>query len=261
MPESGVTVRVIAPGIGMIEWTAAPAAEALARTLGTVSDDALVGQGLRRLEASVPASDTIARRALQRAGYRLEGLRRQAVAVAENRYEDVALYARLIDDVTVGPGAFSSVLNTVLPRKRLIAHVVMRDDAGRLVLCETTFKPDWELPGGIVEAGETPREAATREIMEELGVDWSLGPLLAVDWMPPYLGWEDALEMIFDGGRVTPAQLAEFTPDGREIATVGLVTLAEAAELVTPLSHRRLSVIMSLAPGEVAYLENGRRVG
>ena len=50
-----------------------------------------------------------------------------------------------------GRDGFSGVMNTVLPKKRLIAHVLIRDPAGRVLLCETQFKRDWELPGGIVE--------------------------------------------------------------------------------------------------------------
>ena len=58
----------------------------------------------------------------------------------------------------------------MLPKKRLIAHVLIRDPAGRVLLCETQFKQDWELPGGIVEPGEPPRVGANREVTEELGL-------------------------------------------------------------------------------------------
>ncbi len=128
-----------------------------------------------------------------------------------------------------------------------------------MLLCETQFKPDWELPGGIVEPGESPRLGAIREVREELGVDWPVGRLLVADWMPPYLGWEDAIEMIFDGGQVTAEQLNRFVLQPSEIRQVRLCTLAEAAELVTPLAHRRLTVAAGLGPDQMAYLEDGAR--
>jgi 8-oxo-dGTP pyrophosphatase MutT (NUDIX family) len=49
------------------------------------------------------------------------------------------------------------------------AHVVIRDGAGRILLVRHT-EGRWQLPGGAVDPGETPAEAARRECMEEMGV-------------------------------------------------------------------------------------------
>ena len=232
-------------------------ASALERAVGVAADDALLGQGLRRLQAVVPGADRLARRAVLRAGFRQEGVQRQAVISADGRFDDLYLFARLAGDQIHGPNGFSGVMNSALPRKRLIAHVLLTDDDQRVLLCETQFKTDWELPGGIVEPGESPRLGAIREVREELGVDWPVGRLLVADWMPPYLGWEDAIEMIFDGGRVTADQLDRFVLQTSEIRQVRLCTIAEAVDLVTPLAHRRLALAASLGPDQMAYLEDG----
>ncbi len=55
---------------------------------------------------------------------------------------------------------------------------------GRSVLLVKSGKPAhdgaWSLPGGHIEAGETMREAAARELMEETAVLAQLGPLVDV---------------------------------------------------------------------------------
>jgi 8-oxo-dGTP diphosphatase len=250
--------------VGLLTWTSggrvADGAELVA-AVAAASEAALAGSAVRRLQAAVPAHDLHGRRALLRAGFRLEGVRRQVVARHDGGHDDEWLFSRLRSDEVDGPHGFSAVMSSALPRKRLIAHVLLRDAEGRILLCETRFKADWELPGGIVEPGEPPRVGALRELREELGVDWPVGPLLLVDWMPPYLGWEDALELIYDGGLVTEADLHRFVLQPSEIIQARLCTLAEAAALVTPLSHRRLALAATLAPGETAYLEDGSRPG
>ena len=62
------------------------------------------------------------------------------------------------------------------------AGAVVRDEAGRLLLVRRGREPGaglWSLPGGRIEPGETPAEAATREVFEETGLQVSVGRLLA----------------------------------------------------------------------------------
>lgn len=246
-------------GIAALSWDAGLPPDVLQAAVTAVTERALAF-GVRRVEVVVPAEDRLARRAVLRSGFRLEGVRRAVIPTVDGDYDDLYLYARMATDVVGGHHGFSGVMNTVLPRKRLIAHVLMRAADGRILLCDTMFKTDWELPGGVVEPGETPRNGAIREVREELGIDLPIGPLLVADWLPPYLGWEDALELIFDGGLVDDISIDRFTLQDKEIRRVALVTLAQAAELVTPLCHRRLSVAVGQLGENAAYLEDGRRV-
>ncbi len=259
MAEFEIKFETTADGSATIHWNGALPPASLEQAVSAAADDALIGRGLRRLEVILPADDHAARRALLRAGFRQEGIRRQAAARPDGDHGDVIIYGRLASDRVDGPNGFTGVMNSALPRKRLIAHVVFRDRTGRVLLCQTTFKTDWELPGGIVEPFESPRDGAIREVREELGVDRAIGQLLVVDWLPPYLGWDDACELIFDGGMIDESELAGFVLEEREIVTVRLCTLAEAADLLTESAHRRLTVACSVGAGETAYTEHGRR--
>jgi 8-oxo-dGTP pyrophosphatase MutT (NUDIX family) len=46
------------------------------------------------------------------------------------------------------------------------------------VLLLKNERDEWELPGGRLEAGETPRQCVVREIEEETGWPVTAGPLL-----------------------------------------------------------------------------------
>ncbi|RCK71069.1 NUDIX hydrolase [Desertihabitans brevis] len=245
-----------ADGVGTLSWRLATSSDELARALSAVGDDAILGGELRRLEVSLPASDRVARRAVLRAGFRQEGVRRLALRTGADSYEDVVLYARLASDVVHGATGFSGVMNSTLPRTRVIAHVLFRRADGRFLFCTTTFKEDWELPGGVVEPRESPRAGAVREVREELGIDVTLGPLLAVDWLPPWLGWDDAVELIFDGGELDESQIRSFQLEAHEIAEVHWCTPEEAAPHLRPGAARRLAVLAA-SPGGTHYLEDG----
>ncbi|MFT8394596.1 NUDIX hydrolase [Propionibacterium sp.] len=241
--------------IGTLEWKGVVDQERLDRAVSLAADDALIGQGLRRVEASVPASDRMARWALQRAGFRCEGRRRQVVPDGNGGFHDAVLYARLISDQVYGPVGFTAVMDTVMATHRIIGHVFIRDEQGRVLLVQTTYKKDWELPGGIVEAGETPRRGAERELLEELGLTIPLDQPLVVDWMPPYLGWGDAVEFIFDGGRLDSSITSAFTRPATEIAGYHWVAPEEIPGHVTALSARRLEALVAGIPRR--YTENG----
>ena|SRR5579883_1096698 len=54
----------------------------------------------------------------------------------------------------------------------VVAAILERE--GRILICQRTAQQShplkWEFPGGKVEAGESPAEALTRELHEELGI-------------------------------------------------------------------------------------------
>lgn len=252
------TINVhLTDGIGTLEWNGMVDVDTLQRAIEMATDDVIMGRGLRRVQVEVPAGDDIARRALHRAGFRREGVRREAMAVGDG-HTDVMLYSRLASDIAYGHGSFSAVMNSVLPTKRALAHVLYRNQAGHLMLLSTHYKTDWELPGGVVEPDESPRTGAAREVAEELGVELPVGRLLCVDWLPRHLGWSDALQFVFDGGTLTDEQVASLHFADGEIVGVHWVELDDISGHMYDGGLRRLRTIVAAADADVPlYLEGG----
>lgn len=239
-----VTVRVEGE-VGLLEWDGLASPDELQAAVARAAGDQLAGGRVRRLECNVPATDATARRALHRSGFRREGVRRQLQQVRPGEYVDVVMYSRLASDSVEAPDTFSSVMDTVLPTKRLIAHVFFRNARDEVLLLETGYKSDWELPGGVVEPGEPPRVGAEREVQEELGLDVHLAEPAMVDWMPPYLGWSDAIDFLYDGGVLDEQTIAALRPDGIEVRAVHWVAEADLDAHVTPLSARRHRLLLA----------------
>jgi 8-oxo-dGTP diphosphatase len=61
---------------------------------------------------------------------------------------------------------------------RAAGGVVVRDD--QVIVVHRPRYDDWTLPKGKVEAGETPTDAAVREVLEETGLACALGEPLGV---------------------------------------------------------------------------------
>lgn len=64
----------------------------------------------------------------------------------------------------------------------LTASARVADPAGRIALIQNAWTDGWFLPGGSVERGEGPAEAARREVCEETGLGADVrDPILVVD--------------------------------------------------------------------------------
>lgn len=152
--------------------------------------------GFQRVEARIPVDELSDVRAASICGLRREGILRGPAGEA-----DRALLARLVDDPPANSReGFIALLNAGLPTKRIIAQGLLRDGDGRVLLCRLTYKPEWDLPGGVVEVGESPADGLVRELQEELGVTVSVNGLITVNWLPAWRGWDDACVLLFDLG-------------------------------------------------------------
>lgn len=151
--------------------------------------------------------------------------------------------------------------NAKQPRKRVSADVLLFDHAGRILLVDPKYKPDWDLPGGMAEANEPPHEAVQRELAEELGLKLQVGRLLCVDWVSPHGPWDDLLAFIFDGGQLGDERIAALTPRDEELGGFEFCTEAQAAERLRPYVWCRASEALQAShSGQPRYLRDGRRL-
>ncbi|MEU9456066.1 NUDIX hydrolase [Streptomyces sp. NPDC048277] len=151
-----------------------------------------------------------------------------------------------------------------LPRILAGAAALLRDAEGRVLLVEPNYREGWALPGGTIESddGETPRQGARRETLEEIGLDLRMGRLLTVDWVhgtgrPPVVAY------VYDGGVLTDTDLGAITLQEEELLSWRLVPREEVLDhLPGALGRRVLVALDALTDGSgTVELENGHRVG
>ena len=157
------------------------------------------------------------------------------------------------------PAVPVAAFDLALPRKRMASTVLFFDESDRVLVVEPTYVDFMELPGGSVELDESPRQAAVREVKEELGLDRNPGRLLAMDWVPPRPGRSEGLIAVFDGGRLTPDEIAGIRLPAHELRSYVFLPAAEAARALPDLLARRLvSCLDAREAATTAYLEDGR---
>ena len=149
-----------------------------------------------------------------------------------------------------------------LPAKRIGAGVVFTDSEARVLLVRPTYKEHWEIPGGLVEAGESPDTAAVREVVEELSIGRPLGRLLCVDWVPPRDPQTDGLMFLFDGGPLDPADVTAIILRSEELSEHRFVD-AEALDDFLPayMARRLVAALAARDAGVSRYLVDGRVAG
>lgn len=144
-------------------------------------------------------------------------------------------------------------------RPTTAAGALVLSPGGDVLLVEPTYKPTWEVPGGLVEAGESPAAACRREITEELGLAPGqhgvlVGRLLCFDWTDrsPVA---PALRLLYDGGVLEDLSALRLPP--AELASAGFAPLEVVDELCGDRLARRIrAAVEALRSGTVAEVDD-----
>jgi 8-oxo-dGTP diphosphatase len=113
----------------------------------------------------------------------------------------------------------------------------------------------WYLPGGTVEAGESPRAACARELAEEIGIEVPVGDLLVAAWNPSRSpNRPGRLSYLFDCGTYNGVSFGHRVVLQRsELSQWNWATVDEAVAVLHPVLAQRLQA----ARDGVRYLEHG----
>jgi len=127
-----------------------------------------------------------------------------------------------------------------LPTKRISAGMLLFDEQERLLVVEPTYKDTWEIPGGVVELNESPRQAVIREVAEELGLYCEPKRLLAVDHSAESATRTESLNFIFLGPPLTKKRIEAIRLKSDELHSYRLLPPKDATKLLNKKLRRRV---------------------
>ncbi|MFF8896069.1 NUDIX hydrolase [Streptomyces lydicus] len=118
----------------------------------------------------------------------------------------------------------------VVRLRHLAVAAVVNDQREILMMWRHRFITDswaWELPMGLIEEGEAPEQAASREVLEETG--WRPGPMKPLIYAEPANGITDSQHHVF---RADSATYIGPPTEKNESDRIEWVPLAEARAMI-----------------------------
>lgn len=116
-------------------------------------------------------------------------------------------------------------------------RIIVRDEAGRVLLVRHTYAPGWHFPGGAVDKRETAADAAVRELREEALIEAITPPRLVGVYLSLTQKKSDHI-LFYEAGDWRPAA-------GKarllEIAETGFFAIDALPEGTTGGTRRRLA--------------------
>lgn len=127
-----------------------------------------------------------------------------------------------------------------LPKKRMGAGALFVNQQNEILLVHPTYKPRWEIPGGITEDDESPRTCVQREVCEEIGLDREIGRLLVVEYQQRVGVKTESLMFVFDGGMLTEAEINAIRLQEAELDAFGFFPVDGLPDVMSETLRKRV---------------------
>ncbi len=150
----------------------------------------------------------------------------------------------------------SNQYQRTLPKKRMGSGALFLNEQRQILLVNPTYKPQWEIPGGIVEEDESPRQACIREVEEELGLVIAPDHLLSIGYQAATNVQTESLMFIFFGGMLSESQIAGLRLPAEELSELRFWNAADVHQALTPtLGQRVMQSFEVIDSGRTLYIE------
>lgn len=130
----------------------------------------------------------------------------------------------------------------LFPEKRVSSIGFILNEDQKILLVKPSYYNYWHLPGGFVDENESPIQAVSREIKEEINLDLSPHRLIIINYTSAYKDQKEVIVFIFDFGVVTKNLIQSLKLDNEEIVDYGFFEKSKAMELVGPGRSKRLEM-------------------
>ena len=128
--------------------------------------------------------------------------------------------------------------------------LILENNIGQVLIVKANYKPYWTFPGGLIDPGETPKQAAIRETLEEVGVAVDPKKVEFVAVVNRKSSVADTYQFIFKAP-LTKTMLGSFELQESEIDASALIT----REHVRSGDRNYGKVIAHWAAGRSGYIE------
>ena len=148
-----------------------------------------------------------------------------------------------------------------LPKKRMGAGCLFFNQRNEVLLVKPNYKPVWEIPGGVVEQNESPKQCCQREVFEEIGLNREIGPLLVIDYSSQCEAKTESLMFVFDGGTLSESEISAIQLQDDELSEFAFFGQdALPKEMTETLKARVLAAWQQQSKNQAIYLENQQKV-